>query len=200
MAATALLDSLDAAAKSANEPGDDEFYEIIDGRRIEIPPMSAYSSTIASRFVRKMGAFVDERSLGEVVGEVLFRLPLEEDRKRNRRPDVAYVSYDRWPSNRPRPTRDNAWDVVPDLAVEVTSPNDLADLQQQKILEYFRAGVRLVWAIFPERRIVHVYEAHDKIRVVTESGILDGGAVLPGFQLPLDGLFGPVVPVNVDDD
>jgi Uma2 family endonuclease len=90
-------------------------------------------------------------------------------------------------------------DLVPDLAVEVTSPNDLADVQQQKIIEYFRAGVRLVWAIYPERRIVHVYEAQDKIRVVTESGILDGGIVLPGFQLPLDRLFGPVVTANAGE-
>jgi Uma2 family endonuclease len=199
MAATALLGSIEVAAQSAEELDDDEFYEIIDGQRIEIPPMSAYAATIASRVVRKVGAFVDERSLGEVVGEVLFRLPLEKDLKRNRRPDAAFVSYDRWPADRPRPTRDNAWDVVPDLAIEVTSPNDLADLQQQKIIEYFRAGVRLVWAIFPEQRIIHVYEAPDDIRVVTEAGVLDGGTVLPGFQLPLDRLFGPVVPANAGE-
>jgi Uma2 family endonuclease len=199
MAAKALLDSHGVAARSADEPGDYEHYEIIDGRRIEIPPSSAYSATIASRVLLKTGIFVDERSLGEVVCELLFRLPLDEDLKRSRRPDVAFVSYDRWPSDRPQPVRDNAWDVVPDLAVEVTSPNDLANAQQQKISEYFRAGVRLVWAFFPERRIVHVYEALDKIRVITESGILDGGSVLPGFQLPLDRLFGPVVPVTVDE-
>jgi Uma2 family endonuclease len=199
MAATALLGPHEVAAQSASELGDDELFEIIDGRRIEMPPMSAYASKIATRVVVKMAAFVDERSLGEVVCELLFRLPLDEDLKRNRRPDVAFVSYDRWPSDRPQPVRDNAWDVVPDLAVEVTSPNDLANAQQQKISEYFRAGVRLVWAFFPERRIVHVYEALDKIRVITESGILDGGSVLPGFELPLDRLFGPVVPVTVDE-
>ncbi len=41
---------------------------------------------------------------------------------RNRRPDLAFVSFDRWPIDRPMSSRDNAWDVVPDLAVEVTSP------------------------------------------------------------------------------
>jgi Uma2 family endonuclease len=199
MAATASLGSLKAAAQYVGEPGDDELYEIIGGRRIDIPPASAYSATIASRVLLKAGAFVDERSLGEVVCEMLFRLPLEAGLERNRRPDVAFVSYDRWPPDRPQSVTDDAWDVVPDLAVEVTSPNDLANVQQQKISEYFRAGVRLVWAIFPERRIVHVYEALDIIRVVTEAGILDGGIVLPGFQLPLDRLFGPVVPANVDE-
>ena len=199
MAATALLGSVEAAVQSVTERGDDELYEIIDGQRIELPPMSAYSATLASRVVRKVGVFVDGQSLGEVVGEVLFRLPLEKDLKRNRRPDAAFVSYDRWPADRPRPTRDNAWDVVPDLAVEVTSPSDLADDQQQKIIEYFQAGVRLVWVVYPEQRFIHVYEAPDHIHVVTEAGILDGGIVLPGFQLPLDKLFGPVVPANTGE-
>lgn len=198
MAATALLESVEVAAKSADEGRDDELYEVVDGQRIEIPPMSAYAATIASRVARKLGIFVDER-VGEVVNEVLFRLPLEEDLARNRRPDAAFVSYERWPSDRPRPTRDNAWDVVPDLAIEVTSPNDLAYVQQQKISEYFRAGVRLVWVVYPEQRIIHVYDAPDRIHVVTEAGILDGGIVLPGFQLPLDRLFGPVVPANAGE-
>jgi hypothetical protein len=35
--------------------------------------------------------------------------------------------------------------------------------------------------------------------VITEAGILDGGIVLPGFQLPLDRLFGPVVPANAGE-
>jgi hypothetical protein len=49
------------------------------------------------------------------------------------------------------------------------------------------------------RRIVHVYEAQDRIRVLTEADILDGGTVLPGFELPLDRLFGPVVAANAAD-
>jgi Uma2 family endonuclease len=199
MAATSLLGPFDVAAQPPNARDDDDLFEIIDGRRVEIPPVSAYSATLASRIVRRVGSFVDERSLGEVVGEVLFRLPLGEDLSRNRRPDAAFVSCDRWPMQRPRSTRDNAWDVVPELAVEVTSPHDLADEQQQKIIEYFRAGVRLVWAIYPEQRMIHVYDAPDQIRVVTEPGILDGGTVLPGFTLPLDRLFDPIGPAAASE-
>jgi Uma2 family endonuclease len=195
MAATGVQETLDAAVQAEPELLDDELYEIVDGQRIENHSMSAYAVKIASRLIRKLGAYADDRQLGEVVGEMLFRLPLKGDRSRDRRPDLAFVSYQTWPSDRPQPTRDNAWDVVPDLAGEVVSPNDFAEEQQRKVLEYFEAGVRLVWVIYPELRLIHVHEAPDRIRVLTESATLDGGIALPGFQLPLDRLFDPVAPV-----
>ena len=43
--------------------------------------------------------------------------------QRQRRPDVAFVSYNRWPRQR-RVPRTEAWEVVPNLVVEVVSPTD----------------------------------------------------------------------------
>ena len=61
--------------------------------------MSAYSVTIAIPAGEKaLACSPTIRGLGETVGEVLFRLPLLADLFRNRRPDVAYVSFGRWPS------------------------------------------------------------------------------------------------------
>ena len=65
---------------------------------------------------------------------------------------------------------EDAWDVVPDLAVEVVSPTDIAQNLLGKVKEYFQAGVRLVWVVYPVQRCIHVYEAWTRIRVVTESG------------------------------
>ena len=89
------------------------------------------------------------------------------------------------------PTED-AWEVVPDLAVEVVGPTDVAEDLLGKVKEYFQAGVRLVWVVYPIQRCIHVYGAWNRIRVVTEADDLDGGAVLPGFRRSLDRLFGPV--------
>src|SRR5271156_1954423 len=158
MAATALMDVSDIANEVEVDRLDDELYEVVDGKRTRRLPMSAYSVRIASRLVRKLGSFADDRGLGEIVGEMLFRLPLKEDLHRNRRPDVAYVSFARWPSERAIPMRENAWDVVPDFAVEVMSPRDLAEESLQKIDEYFQAGVQFVWVVYPERRQVYAYE------------------------------------------
>lgn len=171
----------------AGDTGEDALYEIIDGQRVELPPMSAYASRVASRIGSGLNSFAGEHDLGEAVTEVLFRLPLE--RSRNRRPDVAFVSYERWPKDRPQPPADNAWDVVPDLAVEVISPNDLADEILEKVAEYFQAGVRLVWVVYPVHRVVYVYESWTRVSIRTSTEELDGGPVLPGLRLSLAKLF-----------
>lgn len=105
--------------------GDEILYEIIDGLIVEMPPMSAYAMRIANRLANRINQFADPQDLGEAVVEVLFRLPL--DKIRNRRPDVAFVSFERWQKTRPMVEGANAWDVVPNLSVEVVSPNDLVE-------------------------------------------------------------------------
>jgi Uma2 family endonuclease len=166
---------------------DDELYEIIDGQRVGLPPMGIRAAWIASLLVQHLGPFRRAQNLGRTVGEGLFRLPLPIDR--NRRPDVAFVAYDRWAKGRPLPESDNAWDVLPNLAVEVISPTDLAEDVQEKVAEYLRAGVTLVWVVYPRTSQVHVYESPSSIRVLSRTDELDGGEVLPGFRLPLTELF-----------
>lgn len=170
----------------------DELYEIVDGQRVELPPMSVYASIVSSRLDQKLGSFAASNRLAEVVAETLFRLPLKQNR--TRRPDVAVVTYERWPKGRPIPITDNAWNVVPDLAVEVVSPNDYADETMQKILEYFEAGVRLVWVVYPQHRLVYVYDSPTQLHVRTSTDELDGGSVLPGLRLPLVELFPEMAP------
>jgi Uma2 family endonuclease len=55
--------------------------------------------------------------------------------------------------------------------------------------DYFSVGVRLVWEIDPVGRTVAVYTAPEGPTTRTEADTLDGGAVLPGFTLPLRDLF-----------
>lgn len=171
---------------------DRPLYEVVNGEMVEMPPMSFHANKVASRLVWQMGPFANSNGLGEVVAEVLFRLPLEEDRHRNRRPDVAFVSYERWPRGTPDSYRENAWDVVPDLAVEVVSPNDFADELMEKVREYFAAGVRVVWVVYPRQRLVHVFDSLAAVRVVAAPAALDAGPVLAGLALPLADVFGPV--------
>jgi Uma2 family endonuclease len=162
-------------------------YEFVDGQWVEMPPMSAFASIVASRLVRHLNAHAVIQDLGEAYSETLVRLPLNGGRQR--RPDGVFVSYQRWPKSRPFVEDANAWDVVPDLAIEVVSPTDLAEDVLEKVEEYFRAGVSLVWVVYPRLRLVHVYESLTRIRGLTRTDELDGGAVLPGFRVPLATLF-----------
>lgn len=173
---------------------DEAFFEIIDGQEVELPPMSAYASVIAAILTGELYIFASTHPLGRSYPEMLFRLPL--NGSRNRRPDVAFVTFERWPQDRAIPLRDNAWDVVPDLAVEVISPTDLVDELMQKLVEYFQAEVRLVWVVHPLQRLVYVYETLTQVRILTLADELDGGAVLPGFRLPVAKLFPEAVPAS----
>jgi Uma2 family endonuclease len=166
--------------------GTEVLYEVVNGHFVELPPMSTFAVVVASRLVRKLGAFADAQHLGEVVSEMLFGLDPKNEVKR--RPDLAFVSYQRWPQGRPWPPTDPC-PVVPELAVEVVSPNDLAEPLLQKLTEYFRAGVQLVWVIYPMLALVYVYESLTQVRGLTGADELDGGPVLPGFRLALTTLF-----------
>lgn len=177
-----------ALLPSGREPSsaDESLYEVVDGRRVELAPMGAYATWIASRLDQRIGPFADERSLGTSVAEMLFIL----DKARNlrRRPDVAFVSAKRWPLDRPIPPTGD-WEVVPDLAVEVVSPHDFASDVLAKVHEYFTCGVRMVWVIYPDERQAYVYSSPVQVRVQTTEAELDGGDVLPGFRIALSTLF-----------
>jgi Uma2 family endonuclease len=165
---------------------EEALYEVVNGLRVELPPMGIYSSFIALRLFLEAAPFSAAHRLGIVVAEVLFIL----DPKQNvrRRPDVAFVSAERWPLDRLIP-EDGDWEVVPDLAVEVTSSHDLWDEVLAKMHEYFDKGVRQVWIVVPKRQLVFVFESPTQVRILTKSEELEGGNVLPGFRLPVARLF-----------
>jgi Uma2 family endonuclease len=199
MAATAELEIPELTTPTPAMPRDEaSFYELVDGRWVEKPPMSYLAGLVATELVGDLSAHIRQQTPrpGILAVEVLFRIPLTKDSSRKRRPDIAFVSSGRWPIERPRSPDEDAWDVVPDLAVEVVSPTDIAGKLLDKVREYFQAGVRLVWIVYPVQRCIYVYEAWNRIRVLTESDSLDGGDVLPGFHRPLDRLFGPVAEEN----
>jgi Uma2 family endonuclease len=60
---------------------------------------------------------------------------------------------------------------------------------RNKLRDYFKAGVRLVWFLYEKKRKAVEYQSRTKKRVVEIDGKLDGGDVLPGFSLPLKKLF-----------
>jgi Uma2 family endonuclease len=189
------LSMLEAAQSAAPQgEADPPLYEVLDGRRVEMPPMSYHAVKVASRLMFALNVFARAHGLGEAVTEALFRLPLPQDRDRHRRQDVAFVSFARWPQDRPDDYADNAWDVVPDLAVEVVSPHDVVDDQTQKLVEYFQAGVRQVWVVHPRQRLVYVFDSLTQVRGLTGGDDLDGAPLFPGLRLRLADLFGPEPP------
>jgi Uma2 family endonuclease len=137
----------------------------------------------------RMQVYGEAQQQGQAAHEQLFLILVPDDPERQRRPDAAFVSYQRWPADRPLPHTD-PWPVVPDLAAEVVSKSNPAEEMLEKMADYFQAGVQLVWLIYPRRQQVYVYESPTQVRILAQADELDGGAVLPGFRLPLASLFG----------
>ncbi len=175
-----LLASPDPALKKP------DLYEVIDGRVVE-KQLGALEGFLAARLMLWLAPFVDEARLGRIVVEMLFALRPSPELKR--RPDLAFVSAERWPL-RKRVPRTEAWDVVPDLAVEVVSQSNTADEVAEKIEDYFRAGCRLVWVVYPVTNKVQVYESPTQVKILQVGDELRGDPLIPGFRLPLTTLFG----------
>lgn len=161
-------------------------YEVVNGQVVELSSMGAYASWVTMELAYLLRAFVGGRGIGTVVMEMLFILDLVRDTRR--RPDVAFVSAQKWPPDRPPPETGD-WEVVPDLAVEVVSPNDLAEKVLAKMREYFRFGVRQVWIVYPLDKEIYIYDSPTHPRVVTADEEWDGGELLPGLKLPMRSLF-----------
>lgn len=92
---------------------------------------------------------------------MLFILDVTRDLRR--RPDVAFVSAERWPLSHTFPETGD-WNVVPDLAVEVLSPPDVVKDVLAKLREYFHYGVQVVWVIAPEEQQVYAYTAPTRVQ------------------------------------
>jgi Uma2 family endonuclease len=157
--------------------------ELIDGVLVE-KPMGFRESRLAVVLIRLLDLFVSSRNLGLVTApDGTIRLWAG----RVRIPDVAFFSWDRIPGRRlpaePIPT------LAPDLAIEVLSRSNTPAEMRLKRQDYFTAGVSLVWEVDPDARTVSVYIAPDGPAVLAEADTLDGGTALPGFTMPLRGLF-----------
>lgn len=157
--------------------------ELVAGVLVE-KPVGYSESLLATVIVELLNAFVRSRNLGHVTGEA-GTMQLMPDLVRI--PDVAYTSWDRLPGGQ-RPT-ERVPLLVPNIVVEILSEGNTPGEMTQKRRIYFEAGVDLVWEIDPQRRSAAVYRSLTDVKQLGENDRLIGGAILPGFELPLAEVF-----------
>lgn len=165
--------------------GNERLCELVEGTLVE-KAVGLEESMIAVLISAEILNFARRRRLGRISGgDGPYRL----FGGLVRVPDVAFISYDRLPGRKvpkaPIP------DLVPDLAVEILSRSNTAAEIRRKLGEYFAAGVRLVWIVDPKKKTVRVHTPANPSVLLGEGETLDGGDVLPGFQLPLVRIFAP---------
>lgn len=158
-------------------------YELVDGALVG-KVLGAQESFLAIEIATSLQNFVRPRQLGAVLGaDGMYRLNPELVRI----PDVSFIALDRLPNG--KLPRDAIRPIVPDLAIEVLSKGNSRKEMDDKVIEYFAAGVKLLWYVGPSSRSVRVYSSARRSRVYREGEALEGGAVLPGFRLPVADVF-----------
>ncbi len=164
----------------------DRRFELIDGEIVEKMPTEEHG-IIALNVGSELRAFVKKHRLGRVAVEARHALP--DDAHNDRLPDVSFVSAEH---NLPVVEKGPV-PRMPDLAVEVKSPDDSDDDLRAKAMYYLRNGSRLVWLLFPEMKSVGVCTLDEKgnlhMETVGIDGMLHGGDVLPGFRLAVRDVF-----------
>jgi Uma2 family endonuclease len=159
---------------------DGERYELVDGELVE-RHMSQGSSWVGSEIVRRIGNYAADTGSGYVFGAD-NRLDVFGRSDHFRTPDVSFTRAERMPGG---PLTDGDQVIVPDLVVEVVSPNDTVRELRRKIMDYVDVGVRLTWVIYPDTAEADVYRADGTVTHVGPREALDGEDVIPGFSLPL---------------
>ena len=158
--------------------------ELVDGFLVE-KAMGNREALFAISLGAYLYFYVSQRKLG-IVGapDAIMRMRAG----RIRLPDLYFTAWATLPSNTAhlRPIAD----YPPDLVVEILSENNTPREIEEKRQDYFNAGSKLMWVVDPEARVVAVYTGKTGNPIVlTAADTLDGGAVLPGFTLPLAELF-----------
>ena len=59
----------------------------------------------------------------------------------------------------------------------------------KKLREFFKAGTKLEWYVYPKTKTVEVYPSIDDVNTLSTTDTLTGGNVLPGFKVKLAKVF-----------
>lgn len=155
-------------------------YELVEGELISLSPTMPEHHDVRDTLLVALRNFLAGRGLGRVWSEQAFHLFGDTVRI----PDIAFVRAGR--SIEPRQLPEGA----PDLAVEVISPSNTPREIDRRISDYFAAGCRRVWLVYPEHREVYV---HGLAGVVCRRGdeLLEDPELIPGFSVKASSLFEP---------
>jgi len=160
--------------------------ELVRGEIVEMNVPTPRHGYVCLNIGAILRGFVRQDDLGRVFsndsGVITERNP---DTLRG--PDVWYVSYEKLPKG---PLPDEHLDVVPDLVIEVLSPDDRWSRVLGKVAEYLNIGVPIVCVVNPDDATAQVfYRDNPHSRTLASGDELAFADVLPGFSVRVGELF-----------
>ena len=77
---------------------------------------------------------------------------------------------------------------APEIAIEVVSSESAARLED-KVELYLSHGGKSVWVVYPQRRVVRIFDAAGGAKKFEHDQPLTDPAVLPGYSIPTSAIF-----------
>lgn len=175
------LYTVEAFEQMLSQPeNQDRLLELIEGEIVE-KMVTQEHGMIAGNIHALLWNFIKPRKLGRLAIEARYQIP--DDLHNARLPDISFVAD----MSEPVVTKGSV-PQMPDLAIEVKSPDDTYKQMRDKADYYLQNGAKLVWLVFPEKRIVEVYTTEQQ-DILTLEDTLEGGDLLPGLQIAVKDIF-----------
>ncbi len=163
--------------------------ELVDGEIVEMSPGGYTHSLVTGNIYSVLHEFARKNHLGRVLTNELG-IHVQQSPPRSRGADVAFISFETLP---PGEAPTGFLTFPPDLIVEVLGDDDTLSKLEDKVEDYHRFGVRMVWIADPRTRSVTLFPLGEPARTLQEGDCISAGAnlrgVLPGLSLAVESLF-----------
>ena len=153
-------------------------HELVDGELVDVSGNNLKHNLLRELLARLLGIYVEERQFGLVVTEQEYNFGGNAFG-----PDVSFVGE----SKRPLLNMDlRVQRLVPDLAIEIVSPNDPFEKLAKKALRYRACGTPEVWIFCQATRQAYLYSEHR--RLILDENDEFRPETIPGFAIRIGDL------------
>ncbi|MCB0518604.1 MAG: Uma2 family endonuclease [Saprospiraceae bacterium] len=128
------------------------------------------------RFFKKTPAFQADNMLEQ-------ELEVWTSANQLRKPDFSYITVEQVAAGA------RGEEPSPEFVIEVISKTDSIIIVKNKVREYFKAGVKILWHIFPDSETVEIYRSPEDIEVCSGDKICSAEPVVEGFKLKAKDVF-----------
>lgn len=175
------------------ELGAERLFELMNGERRPIVPAGYRHSKAVLFFFKRLSDF--GRDVFPKTAYILPGTDVTSWALGSRKPSlICYVGnrIPQYEADHPE-LLDAPLGLIPDLVVEIVTPDDRFVDATRKIDTYLADGVRLIWQVDAYTRKVIVFSPDaEQPHYLKMGNVLDGGDILPDFRLPLAELFAAI--------
>lgn len=169
-------------------------HEVINGEIIMSPAPSSMHQWCLTRLLMQLTRFVEDGNLGLVLPSPIDIVISKSPVLRTRQPDILFLNGEKTGVRGPNELEDMpSIEVVPDLVVELLSPDEYRRALAGKLEDYAAFGVLEVWLVSRESETVELLSLQAveyRRTALFGHGDTLTSPVLPGFKLEVKSIFG----------